>query len=84
MKGAYPVLVAMLDFIEVIFHFRSKFRVNDLLEVILHKIGDDLTEIGRLECLSLMLNVTPCCDSGDSRSVGTWSADAVLFECLDE
>ena len=41
MKCADPVLCSVFHFIEVIFHLGGKFRINDLLEVILHKIGDN-------------------------------------------
>ena len=56
-ERAHPVLVAVLDLIEIVLHFGCELCVNYLLEVILHQVCDDLTEVGRLESLALVLDI---------------------------
>ena len=64
-----PVHFAHFNLIEVAFHCSCELSVNDMLEVLLHKVSCNLTKPCRTKLLSVTLNVETVDDSGNCRSV---------------
>src|SRR6478609_10309153 len=79
-----PGHIPFLDPVEVLFHPRREGHVEDVGELLDHRLLDQLAELGREEAPGLDLHVLARGERRDDRRVGRRAADAEALELLDQ
>ena len=79
-----PLLFALLDFVEFFLQSRGVLRIEDVGKVFDQQIGHYQPDLGRHELATDLLHVLALLDGAQNGSVCRGSANAALFEFLDQ
>ena len=82
-KGLYPVCSSFLYLIQIGLHLCGKVHVYNRAELFFHQLGSHLSQLGRNQALGFTLYIAALDNRCDGRRIGTWTADTVFFQCLD-
>ena len=79
-----PLLLAILDEIELAFHIRCELYVHNVFKVVLHQLRHNKTELRGNKLLFFASHVTALKDGGNRGGIGAGPADAAFFQRLHE
>ena len=86
-QGGGPLDFAVFDLVEFLFHAGGELVVEDVLEIFDEQFGDDEADFGGEEFSAAsggLLHVAAIDDGADDGGVGGGTADAALFQFLDQ
>ncbi|MCY1361163.1 hypothetical protein D9M69_478210 [compost metagenome] len=79
-----PVTLALGNVVQVLFHAGGEAVVHQVGEAFIQAFGNDVAHLLGVETTVVHRDVTTLLNGGDDRRVSGWTADAALFQLLDQ